>query len=58
MRSTAAVHHGAMREGGHVDHLWIRVADVAWAKRFYELVAPHAGLRLRARRGQPPGGRG
>lgn len=45
--SAEAVHHGAMREGGGVDHLWIRVADVAAAKRFYETVAPHAGFRLR-----------
>ena len=33
-------------DGRHVDHLWIRVADVAAAKRFYELVASHAGFRL------------
>jgi catechol 2,3-dioxygenase-like lactoylglutathione lyase family enzyme len=46
--SAEAVHHGAMREGGWIDHLWIRVADVAASKRFYELAAPHAGLRLRA----------
>jgi catechol 2,3-dioxygenase-like lactoylglutathione lyase family enzyme len=30
-----------------VDHLWFRVADVPASKRFYELVAPHAGFRLR-----------
>jgi catechol 2,3-dioxygenase-like lactoylglutathione lyase family enzyme len=45
--SVEAVHHGALREGGGVDHLWIRVADVAASKRFYELVAPHAGFELR-----------
>jgi len=44
--SVEAVHHGAMRGGG-IDHLWIRVADVAAAKRFYEVVAPFAGLRLK-----------
>jgi catechol 2,3-dioxygenase-like lactoylglutathione lyase family enzyme len=44
--SAEAVHHGALRRGGVIDHLWIRVADVAEAKRFYETVAPHAGLRL------------
>jgi catechol 2,3-dioxygenase-like lactoylglutathione lyase family enzyme len=44
--SAEAVHHGAMRQGGVVDHLWIRVADVATSKRFYEAVAPHAGFRL------------
>jgi catechol 2,3-dioxygenase-like lactoylglutathione lyase family enzyme len=45
--SVEAVHHGALRRGGIVDHLWIRVADVAAAKRFYETIAPYAGLRLR-----------
>jgi catechol 2,3-dioxygenase-like lactoylglutathione lyase family enzyme len=45
--SAEAVHHGAMRQGGWIDHLWIRVADVAAAKRFYEIVASHAGFRLR-----------
>jgi catechol 2,3-dioxygenase-like lactoylglutathione lyase family enzyme len=45
--SAEAVHHGSLRQGGGVDHLWIRVADVAASKRFYETVAPHAGLRLR-----------
>ena len=43
--SVEAVHHGAMRGVG-IDHLWIRVADVAAAKRFYEVVAPFAGFRL------------
>jgi len=45
--SAEAVHHGVLRVGGAIDHLWIRVADVAVAKRFYETVAPHAGFRLR-----------
>lgn len=31
--SAEAVHHGSLRRGGIVDHLWIRVADVAAAKR-------------------------
>jgi catechol 2,3-dioxygenase-like lactoylglutathione lyase family enzyme len=44
--SVEAVHHGAMRGGG-IDHLWIRVADVAAAKDFYEVVAPFAGFRLK-----------
>ncbi len=44
--SAEAVHHGSMRRGGNVDHLWLRVADVAAAKRFYETIAPHAGFRL------------
>jgi catechol 2,3-dioxygenase-like lactoylglutathione lyase family enzyme len=44
--SAEAVYHSALRRGGIIDHLWIRVADVAAAKRFYETIAPHAGLRL------------
>jgi predicted lactoylglutathione lyase len=45
--SAEAVHHGVLRTGGVIDHLWIRVADVAAAKSFYELVAPYAGFHLR-----------
>jgi catechol 2,3-dioxygenase-like lactoylglutathione lyase family enzyme len=45
--SAEAVHHGNMRVGGVVDHLWIRVADVAASRAFYETVAPHAGYRLK-----------
>jgi catechol 2,3-dioxygenase-like lactoylglutathione lyase family enzyme len=44
--SAEAVHHDNLRRGGNIDHLWIRVADVAAAKQFYEVIAPHAGLRL------------
>jgi catechol 2,3-dioxygenase-like lactoylglutathione lyase family enzyme len=44
--SAEAVHHRSLRAGGNIDHLWIRVADVATAKRFYETAAPYAGLRL------------
>jgi catechol 2,3-dioxygenase-like lactoylglutathione lyase family enzyme len=44
--SVEAVHHGVLRRGGVVDHLWIRVADVAASKRFYATVAPHAGVRM------------
>jgi catechol 2,3-dioxygenase-like lactoylglutathione lyase family enzyme len=29
-----------------IDHLWIRVADIAASKRFYESIAPAAGLRM------------
>jgi catechol 2,3-dioxygenase-like lactoylglutathione lyase family enzyme len=49
--SAEAVHHGSVRERGRIDHLWIRVADVAGAKRFYETVAPHAGFALRGETG-------
>jgi catechol 2,3-dioxygenase-like lactoylglutathione lyase family enzyme len=44
--SAEAVHHDTLREGGAIDHLWIRVADVAGSKAFYEAVAPLAGFRL------------
>jgi catechol 2,3-dioxygenase-like lactoylglutathione lyase family enzyme len=43
--SAEAVTHDTPRES-MIDHLWIRVADVAQAKRFYETIAPHAGIRL------------
>jgi catechol 2,3-dioxygenase-like lactoylglutathione lyase family enzyme len=45
--SAEAVHHGAMRVGGAIDHLWIRVADVAASRAFYETIAPHAGFRMK-----------
>jgi catechol 2,3-dioxygenase-like lactoylglutathione lyase family enzyme len=44
--SAEAVHHGALRQDGVVDHVWLRVADVAASKEFYELVASHADFRL------------
>jgi catechol 2,3-dioxygenase-like lactoylglutathione lyase family enzyme len=44
--SAEAVHHEDLRQGSGVDHLWIRVHDVATSKAFYEAVAPHAGFRL------------
>jgi len=43
---TEAVHHDSLRTDGVIDHVWMRVADVAAAKRFYETVAPRAGFRL------------
>jgi catechol 2,3-dioxygenase-like lactoylglutathione lyase family enzyme len=36
-----------LRTGGRIDHLWIRVADVAASQAFYDTIAPHAGFRLR-----------
>jgi catechol 2,3-dioxygenase-like lactoylglutathione lyase family enzyme len=50
--SAEAVHHDGLREGGAVDHLWIRVADLDASRRFYELVAPFAGLRPESRPGR------
>jgi catechol 2,3-dioxygenase-like lactoylglutathione lyase family enzyme len=46
--SAEAVHHGTRRTG--IDHLWIRVAVVDAAKRFYETVAPYTGFALRGER--------
>jgi catechol 2,3-dioxygenase-like lactoylglutathione lyase family enzyme len=45
--SAEAVLHGALRRGGVIDHLWIRVADIDASKRFYATIAPMAGLHLR-----------
>jgi catechol 2,3-dioxygenase-like lactoylglutathione lyase family enzyme len=44
--SAEAVHHQNVRKPGHVDHLWIRVADVAAAARFYALIAGRAGFEV------------
>jgi catechol 2,3-dioxygenase-like lactoylglutathione lyase family enzyme len=43
--SAEAVRHGDVRRGGHLDHLWIGVRDLAAAEAFYVLLAPHTGLR-------------
>jgi catechol 2,3-dioxygenase-like lactoylglutathione lyase family enzyme len=45
--SAEAVHHDNLRRPGHIDHLWIRVADRAAAQRFYETIAPYCGFELR-----------
>lgn len=45
--SAEAVYHGRARKGDNViDHLWIRVADLAATKRFYETIVPILGLRI------------
>jgi catechol 2,3-dioxygenase-like lactoylglutathione lyase family enzyme len=44
--SAEAVHHGSVRDGGNIDHLWIRVSDVDASTRFYETVGPAAGFRV------------
>jgi catechol 2,3-dioxygenase-like lactoylglutathione lyase family enzyme len=43
--SAEAVHHQEPRRG-QIDHLWIRVADLAASERFYETVAPYTGFRI------------
>ncbi len=42
--SVEAVHHGDVRRGGNIDHLWIGVRDLDAAGEFYALIAPHTGL--------------
>jgi catechol 2,3-dioxygenase-like lactoylglutathione lyase family enzyme len=43
--SLEAVHHGERRNGeNRLDHLWIRVRDLAESRLFYETVAPQVGL--------------
>jgi catechol 2,3-dioxygenase-like lactoylglutathione lyase family enzyme len=44
--SAEAVHHGSLREGGVIDHLWIRVSDLEASTRFYETVGPATGFRV------------
>jgi catechol 2,3-dioxygenase-like lactoylglutathione lyase family enzyme len=43
--SAEAVHHGGMRGSSAIDHVWVRVSDLAAARRFYETVAPYGGYR-------------
>jgi catechol 2,3-dioxygenase-like lactoylglutathione lyase family enzyme len=46
--SAEAVHHDILRDdGGVIDHLWLRVRDVAASRRFYETIAPVLGFELR-----------
>ena len=48
--SAEAVHFDGVHPG--VDHLWVRVADVERSARFYEAIAPFAGLREQKREGR------
>ena len=50
--SAEAAHHDSLRGTG-IDHLWIRVADVGAAQRFYEAVAEHAGFTGKGRHPSP-----
>jgi predicted lactoylglutathione lyase len=59
--SAEAVHHDLVGDRDLIDHIWIRVADVAVAKRFYAAVGRHARFELRTdtpERGQLAGPRG
>jgi catechol 2,3-dioxygenase-like lactoylglutathione lyase family enzyme len=44
--SVEAVHHGSLRRGGGIAHIWMRVADLDASVRFYETVGPYAGFSL------------
>jgi catechol 2,3-dioxygenase-like lactoylglutathione lyase family enzyme len=44
--SIEAVHHGARRDDGNIDHVWLRVSDVAASAAFYATVARIAGHQL------------
>jgi catechol 2,3-dioxygenase-like lactoylglutathione lyase family enzyme len=46
--SVEALTHGKTKPSGTIDHVWVRVADLAAAKSFYETIAPYAGLRVGA----------
>jgi catechol 2,3-dioxygenase-like lactoylglutathione lyase family enzyme len=51
--SVEAVYHGRTREGDAiVDHLWIRVTDLAEARGFYGTLAPLLGLRIEGTRAE------
>jgi catechol 2,3-dioxygenase-like lactoylglutathione lyase family enzyme len=44
--SVEAVHHDSLRQGGVIDHVWIRVSDLERSRAFYEAVAPHGGFAI------------
>lgn len=44
--SVEAVHHGGLTREGNIDHLWIRVGDLAATRRFYETLAEFTGYPL------------
>jgi len=46
--SVEAVHDGALRTDGVIDHLWLRTGDLAAAAGFYKLLAPIAGYDVRS----------
>jgi catechol 2,3-dioxygenase-like lactoylglutathione lyase family enzyme len=44
--SIEAVTHGRTKEAGAIDHIWVRVADVAATRTFYATIAPYGGFTL------------
>jgi predicted lactoylglutathione lyase len=51
--SVEAVHHGAPRTPGQIEHLWIRVADLGASRAFYETIAPDAGFAVAGEESDP-----
>jgi catechol 2,3-dioxygenase-like lactoylglutathione lyase family enzyme len=45
--SVEAIHSDSARHGGVIDHLWIRVRDLADSTRFFEAVAPTVAHQTR-----------
>jgi catechol 2,3-dioxygenase-like lactoylglutathione lyase family enzyme len=43
--SVEAVHHDRVKDEG-IDHLWVRVSDLAASRQFYDLTAPHLGMQI------------
>jgi catechol 2,3-dioxygenase-like lactoylglutathione lyase family enzyme len=52
--SVEAVHGEPGRRRGSIDHLWIRVSDMADARSFYELVGSFAGFAVSGTHQDPP----
>jgi len=48
--SAEAVWHGGMSRAGNIDHLWIRVPDLAATTAFYESIAELSGFQPTSRR--------
>lgn len=44
--SVEGAFHDGVRRRGVVDHLWVRVSDLAASRRLYAALAPAAGLRV------------
>jgi predicted lactoylglutathione lyase len=52
--NSAEAVHGRTKPGGAVDHMWIRVADLDAASRFYEELSPYTGFRRAWDHDDPP----
>ena len=44
--SVEAVHHDSLRQGGVIDHVWIRVSALDRSRAFNEAVGPFGGFRM------------